>query len=107
MTIYDFTIKTRPGTELSTTDFKGKVLLIVNTAKYKTQFDQFAKIEVNGKDAHPLYEFLKSQKKGALGLKAIKWNFTKFLVDRKGNVVNRYEPTTTPEQIEQDIIALL
>ncbi|MBQ8468147.1 MAG: glutathione peroxidase [Clostridia bacterium] len=76
------------------------------TLKYNTQFDQFAKIDVNGENEHPLYTYLKEQKKGLFG-KAIKWNFTKFLVDRNGNVVKRYAPTTTPENIEEDILKLL
>ena len=155
--IYDFKIKTRKDGDKSMNDFRGKVLLIVNTAtgcgftpqyeglenlyekyheqgleildfpcnqfghqapgtddeikqfctaKYKTQFDQFAKIEVNGDNADPLYNYLKDQKSGVLG-KAIKWNFTKFLVDREGKVVRRYDPTFKPEKIEDDIKELL
>lgn len=76
------------------------------TLKYKTEFDQFAKIDVNGDEESPLYTYLKDQKGGALG-KKIKWNFTKFLVDRSGNVIDRFSPTTTPEKIEQDIVKLL
>ena len=76
------------------------------TLKYNTKFDQFAKIDVNGKNESPLYKYLKEQKHGIMG-KAIKWNFTKFLVDREGNVVNRYAPTTEPKDIEKDIVALL
>ncbi|MFT8704065.1 glutathione peroxidase [Bifidobacterium aquikefiricola] len=74
--------------------------------KYGTEFPRFAKIDVNGDHADPLYEWLKDQKSG-VGMKSIKWNFTKFLVDRQGNVVNRYAPTTTPESIEKDIVAQL
>jgi len=66
----------------------------------------FAKIEVNGGNAHPLYNFLKSEKSGLLGA-AIKWNFTKFLVDRSGKVVARYAPTTKPESLKEEIEALL
>ena len=157
MNIYDLKVKTRKGDEVSLETFKGKVMLIVNTAtgcgftpqyeglenlyekyhdkgleildfpcnqfghqapgtdeeihefctgKYKTQFDQFAKIDVNGKNEDPLYTFLKSKKGGLLG-KNIKWNFTKFLVDKEGNVVKRYEPMTKPEDIEKDIVGLL
>ena len=153
MSIYDYEIEKRGGEKVSMAEFKGKVLLIVNTAtgcgftpqyeglerlyekyhdkgleildfpcdqfghqapgtddeihefctaKYKTQFDQFAKIEVNGDKAHPLYDFLKNEKKGAMG-KGIKWNFTKFLVDREGRVIDRYAPTTEPADIENDI----
>lgn len=157
MSIYDYKIKNRQGEEISMGTFKGKVLLIVNTAtgcgftpqyegleklyetyhergleildfpcnqfghqapgsddeihefctaKYQTQFDQFAKIDVNGKNESPLYTFLKSERKSKLG-KNIKWNFTKFLVDREGNVVKRFEPMTEPEKIEADIKELL
>lgn len=77
------------------------------STKYSVTFPLFAKIDVNGDDAHPLYKFLKSAKAGILGTEAIKWNFTKFLVDREGNVANRYAPTTTPEGIAHDIEALL
>ena len=76
------------------------------TLKYKTQFPQLAKINVNGADESPLYTFLKKQKKGVMGSK-IKWNFTKFLVDRQGNVVSRFAPTDTPEKIDSKIAALL
>lgn len=76
------------------------------TLNYNTKFDQFAKIDVNGKNEHPLYTYLKNQKKGLFG-KAIKWNFTKFLVNKNGTVVERYAPTTTPENIEDDILKLL
>ena len=74
--------------------------------KYKTTFPLFSKIEVNGKDAAPLYKFLKKQKGGFLG-DDIKWNFTKFLVSRNGEVVERYAPVTKPEKIEDDILKLL
>jgi glutathione peroxidase len=77
------------------------------STKYNVSFPMFAKIEVNGEGADPLYKFLKSAQAGILGTEAIKWNFTKFLVDRAGNVVNRYAPTTTPESIEKDVEALL
>lgn len=157
MSIYELSIKDRNGEPLSLSDYKGKVLLIVNTAtecgftpqypgletlykKYKDQgfevldfpsnqfnnqapgtseeihqvctgrfgitFNQFAKIDVNGELEDPLYTYLKSQKGGLLG-KNIKWNFTKFLVDKEGNVIKRYAPTVTPEKIDSDIEALL
>ncbi len=70
-------------------------------------FPLFARIEVNGDAAHPLYAFLKKAAPGLLGTEAIKWNFTKFLVDRGGRVVRRYAPTATPESIEEDVVALL
>ena len=157
MNIYDFKVRNAKGAQVPMTEFKGKVLLIVNTAtgcgftpqyeglqklydkykergleildfpcnqfghqapgteeeimecctlKYKTTFPLFAKIDVNGKDAEPLYEFLKKQKGGFLG-NDIKWNFTKFLVSREGTVVERYAPVTKPEKIESDILKLL
>lgn len=87
-----------PGTEEETQEFC--------TLKYKTTFPLFAKIEVNGKDADPLFVFLKKQKGGILG-DDIKWNFTKFLVSRDGTVIDRYAPMTTPEKIESDILKLL
>jgi len=67
----------------------------------------FAKVEVNGAGAHPLFAWLKAQAPGLLGSQAVKWNFTKFLVDRSGKVVGRYAPTTPPEAIRRDIEALL
>ncbi|RLL43661.1 glutathione peroxidase [Oceanobacillus piezotolerans] len=155
-TIYDFTVKTPHGEEKSLEDYKGKALIIVNTAskcgftpqfeglqelydQYKSQgleilgfpcdqfnnqefdnmeetlefcqvnygvtFPMFAKIDVNGDQAHPLFVFLKDRKKGILA-KAIKWNFTKFLVDREGNVVERYAPTDEPQKIEKDLMTV-
>lgn len=74
---------------------------------YQVSFPMFAKIEVNGDRTHPLYRVLKSAQKGLLGSEAIKWNFTKFLVDREGNVLARYAPTATPESIEKDLVPLL
>ncbi|MBR6407207.1 MAG: glutathione peroxidase [Clostridia bacterium] len=157
MTFYDFTVKDARGTDVSLADYKGKVLLVVNTAtgcgftpqyeglqdlyeKYQAQgleildfpcnqfggqapgteeeivdfcqsrygvtFKQFAKICVNGENEAPLYAFLKSQKGGVLGSR-IKWNFTKFLIDREGNVVDRYAPASAPEKLEDDIRKLL
>jgi glutathione peroxidase len=67
----------------------------------------FSKIDVNGNHTHPLYEYLKSNAKGLLGSDAIKWNFTKFLVNKQGEVVQRYAPSTKPSEIEKDIISLL
>ena len=77
------------------------------STRYDVTFPMFAKIEVNGANAHPLYQWLKGEKAGILGTEAIKWNFTKFLVDRTGRVVRRYAPTDTPEKIEKDIAAVL
>lgn len=158
MNIYDFEVKTIDGKIISMSQYKGKVLLIVNVAskcgftkqyeglenlfgKYKdkdfmvlgfpsnqfanqepesddkikefcsltydVKFDMFSKIDVNGEKESPLYTFLKSSQKGILGTEDIKWNFTKFLVDKNGNVVDRFAPTTTPESIEKDILKLL
>jgi glutathione peroxidase len=74
---------------------------------YDVSFPMFAKVDVNGDSAHPLYKFLKKEATGVLGTEAIKWNFTKFLVDRSGKVVKRYAPTDTPESLEKDVAKLL
>ena len=87
-----------PGTE--------EEIVTFCTGRFGVTFKQFAKIEVNGANEAPLYTYLKSQKKG-IGGSSIKWNFTKFLVDRKGNVVSRFSPTTTPEQIDANVKELL
>lgn len=155
-TIYDVTVKSNQGKTVSLAEYKGKVLLIVNTAikcglapqyeelqglydqyqdegfvvldfpsnqflqspesneetaehctqNYGTTFPRFDKVNVNGQEASPLYKHLKEQQGGLFG-KAIKWNFTKFLVDREGKVVERYGPTVTPKEIEDDIQNLL
>jgi len=74
---------------------------------YGVSFPLFAKIEVNGDNTHPLYQYLKKSAPGVLGSEGIKWNFTKFLVNRQGEVIARYAPATTPEAIAKDIEALL
>ena len=74
---------------------------------YSVTFPMFAKIDVNSKNAHPLYSYLKESKKGLLGTEAIKWNFTKFLVDKNGHVINRFAPMTKPETLEVDILVQL
>jgi glutathione peroxidase len=74
---------------------------------FGVQFDMFSKIDVNGNNTHPLYQYLKSNAKGLLGSDAIKWNFTKFLVNKQGEVVQRYAPSTKPSEIEKDIVPLL
>ncbi len=153
MNLYDIKVTDMEGKEVSLSEYKGKVLLIVNTAtgcgftpqyegleklykeykdkgfeildfpcnqffgqapgtdeeihsfctlKYDVTFRQFHKIDVNGKNESPLYTFLKAQKKGR-----IKWNFAKFLIDKEGNVVERYGSMTKPAAIEKDIVALL
>jgi glutathione peroxidase len=155
--IHEFTAKSLAGEDVALKQFKGQVLLIVNTASacgftpqykglealqktfgprgfsvlgfpcnqfghqepgdakqieqfcslnYGVTFPMFAKIDVNGNNAHPLYRYLKSEKSGLLGA-SIKWNFTKFLIDRSGNVVGRYAPTAKPEGLAKDIEALL
>jgi glutathione peroxidase len=73
------------------------------STSYDVTFPLFAKIEVNGDNAHPLYQWLKQEAKGLLGSEAVKWNFTKFLIDAEGNVVRRYAPTDKPEKIEKDL----
>jgi len=156
--VYDFEVKRLNGESMKLGEYRGKVLLIVNTASecgftpqyggleqlygkfqergleilgfpcnqfgkqepgnsaeiaefcsvnYGVTFPMFEKIDVNGKNAHPLYQYLKSEARGLLGSEPIKWNFTKFLVNREGEVVERYGSTTKPEQIEADIEALL
>jgi glutathione peroxidase len=85
-----------PGTEKEIQEFCD--------LNYSITFPLFSKIEVNGPSAHPLYEYLKSAAPGILGSKAIKWNFTKFLVDKEGNVKKRYAPTQKPAKIIEDII---
>ncbi|MDQ6599382.1 glutathione peroxidase [Bacillus salipaludis] len=158
MAIYEFNAKTIDGADVSLEQFKGKVLLVVNTAsrcgftpqfnelqqiyeKYKDKgfavlgfpcnqfmnqepaneeeiksfcelnygvtFPMFAKVDVNGSQAHPLFNYLASQAPGVMGSKAIKWNFTKFLVDQTGNVHKRYAPSTKPIEIVKDIEGLL
>lgn len=157
MGLYDYQVKNMDGNDISLSNYKGKALLIVNTAtgcgftpqynglqelyekyrskgfeildfpcnqfgnqapgseeeiqefcqlRYRITFSQFAKIDVNGENEEPLYTFLKTQQGGLMGPK-IKWNFTKFLVNRKGEVVKRYAPATTPRSIEKDIQKLL
>ncbi|MGL6528918.1 glutathione peroxidase [Aeromonas hydrophila] len=74
---------------------------------YPVSFPVMAKCEVNGEQAHPFYQWLKKEKPGLLGLENVKWNFTKFLIDRDGKVVDRFAPTTKPESLRDDILALL
>ncbi|MBQ8177708.1 MAG: glutathione peroxidase [Clostridia bacterium] len=158
MVLYDVVVKDAEGVDVSLSEYKGKVLLIVNTAtgcgftpqyqglqalyekynaegleildfpcnqfagqapgteeeiidfcqsRYGVTFKTFKKIEVNGKGESELYTYLKSQKKGGFLGSRVKWNFTKFLVDRNGNVVDRFGSTVTPEQIEEKIKELL
>lgn len=87
-----------PGTEEQIKNFC--------TTSFGVTFDMFSKIDVNGKNTHPLYKFLKKEAGGFI-TDDIKWNFTKFLIDRDGNVIKRYAPSTKPKEIEEDILKLL
>ena len=157
-TAYDFDAAALDGTSQSLSDYRGKVMLIVNVASkcgftpqytgleelwreygqkglvvlgfpcdqfghqepgnaeeirnfcsliYDVSFPMFAKVEVNGASAHPLWKWLKDEKGGLLGIDAIKWNFTKFLVGRDGRVLQRYAPLDKPESLTRDIEAAL
>jgi glutathione peroxidase len=77
------------------------------STSYNVTFPLFAKIDVNGSDAHPLFKLLKSEKKGVLGSESIKWNFTKFLVGADGSILKRYAPQDTPESIGKDLVSIL
>ncbi len=155
MSVYDYTVKDARGREHSLSDYRGKLVLIVNTASqcgntpqyaglqklyenyrgkgleilgfpcdqfghqepgtneeiqqfcqlnYGVTFPVFAKIEVNGEQAHPLYCYLKAEQPGPTGAPGdIRWNFAKFLVDRNGSVIERFEPKAQPEEIEPEI----
>ncbi|NBQ54813.1 MAG: glutathione peroxidase [Proteobacteria bacterium] len=156
--IYNIPVKTIDGKEITLSQFKDKVLLIVNVASkcgftpqykgleelyeqfhkkglevlgfpcnqfgsqepgtekeiqqfcsltYNVTFPIFAKVDVNGPGTHPLYAYLKKAEPGILGTEGIKWNFTKFLVNKKGEVVKRYASATTPEALKSEIAALL
>jgi len=157
-TVYDFSAANIRGEEKPLSAYRGKVMLIVNTASkcgftpqfagleeiyqkhskrglvilgfpcnqflyqdagtnndiatfcqrnYGVSFPMYAKIDVNGRGTHPLYKFLKAQARGMWGTKRIKWNFTKFLIDKNGKVIRRYASKTPPADIEKDILALL
>ena len=157
-TAYDFSARDIDGKETSLSEYKGKAMLVVNTASkcgftpqytgleklsqefkdqglvvlgfpcdqfghqepgdeaeiknfcsltYDVSFPMFAKVDVNGPKAHPLFQWLKAEKSGLLGLEGIKWNFTKFLVGKDGTVLKRYAPTDTPEKIGKDLKKIL
>ena len=91
-------LKQAPGTDEEISEFC--------TLKYDTTFPRFKKVDVNGENAIPLYKWLKKEKGGIFG-NAIKWNFTKFLIDKTGKVIKRFSPTTPPSKIEDDIKRLL
>ena len=156
--VYDYSATLADGTTTALSDYKGQVLLIVNTAskcgftsqyegleklhathkdagfsvlafpcnqfgsqepgsteeivefcemRFQTSFPLFEKIDVNGTNSHPLYKHLKSEVKGLLGTERIKWNFTKFLINRDGEVVGRFGSQKKPADIESEIMALL
>jgi glutathione peroxidase len=158
MSIYQFSAKDISGKDRSLSEFRGKVLLIVNVASkcgftpqyeglenlykelnvkglevlgfpcnqfgkqepgdeneiknfcsltYDVTFPMFAKVDVNGDNTHPLYTYLKSGKPGLLGTEAVKWNFTKFLVNKEGEVVGRFAPQDTPESLRAKILEIL
>jgi glutathione peroxidase len=88
-----------PGTEEQIKEFC--------SLTFGVKFDMFSKIDVNGENTHPLYKYLKENSSGILGTDLIKWNFTKFLVDKDGKVLKRYAPSTKPEDIESDILKLI
>jgi glutathione peroxidase len=88
-----------PGTEEQIKEFC--------SLTFGVKFDMFSKINVNGENTHPLYKYLKANSSGILGTDLIKWNFTKFLVDKDGKVLKRYAPSTKPEDIESDILKLI
>ena len=156
--VYDFEAATLDGRQVALSDWRGNVLVIVNTASkcgftpqyagledlyrqyrdrglavlgfpcnqfgrqepgsaaeigafcqknYGVSFPMFAKIDVNGNGAHPLYRYLKKEKRGLLGTTAIKWNFTKFLIDRSGAAIARFAPGTTPQSLRPAVERLL
>ncbi|WP_088041982.1 glutathione peroxidase [Bacillus sp. EAC] len=158
MSIYDFQVKGSKGEEIPLSNFKDKVIVVVNTAsacgytpqykdlqaiyeEFKEQglvvlgfpcnqfmnqepgsneeiqsfcelnfgvtFPIFGKIDVNGENADPLYKYLREKAPGIMGLKSIKWNFTKFIIDKKGNVIERFAPQTNPQEMRSTIEKLL
>ncbi|XP_047978877.1 probable glutathione peroxidase 4 [Salvia hispanica] len=100
--IHEFTVKDSKGNDVNLSSYKGKVLLVVNVASKWFDTILNSQVKVNGPNAAPVYKFLKASKGGWFGSQ-IKWNFTKFLVDRDGNVIKRYATSTTPLAIEGDV----
>lgn len=92
-------LKQDPGSDGEIADFCQK--------NYGVSFPMFSRVDVNGEDAHPLFNYLKKEAKGVLGSEGIKWNFTKFLIDREGGVVERFSPNTEPSKLKKPIEALL
>ncbi|MDB2562282.1 glutathione peroxidase [Sulfurimonas sp.] len=104
----DFMILGFPSNQFSNQEpGNNKEIKFFCKSKYNVHFDMFSKIEVNGDGADPLYKFLKGQKGGFLGFDSIKWNFTKFLIDKNGKVIKRYSPSTNPVKLEKDIEGIL
>lgn len=158
MSVYDYEARTSKGEEVKLSDYRGKVVLIVNTASkcgftpqfqglqelydkyhdrgleilgfpsnqfmeqdpgsndeilefcqlnYGVKFPMFEKTDVKGDNAHPLFRYLSDEAPGLMGSKSVKWNFTKFLIDKEGTPVKRFAPQTSPDQLEKDIEKLL
>lgn len=158
MSVYDYEARTSKGEEVKLSDYRGKVVLIVNTASkcgftpqfqglqelydkyhdrgleilgfpsnqfmeqdpgsneeilefcqlnYGVKFPMFEKTDVKGENAHPLFRYLSDEAPGLMGSKSVKWNFTKFLIDKEGKPVKRFAPQTSPDQLEKDIEKLL
>ena len=101
-----FTVLGFPSDQFKQEPISDENMVGICKQEFGVTFPMLARVNVNGKNADPLYGFLKKQKSGLLG-GSIKWNFTKFLIDAKGNVVKRYSPSTEPKAIEQDIKLLL
>ena len=102
-----FVILAFPSDQFNQEPLDDEDMITHNEAHYQVSFPMFRKVIVNGRQAHPLFRYLTNALPGILGTQSIKWNFTKFLVDRDGNVVKRYAPSTKPEAIASDIEALL
>ena len=103
----DFMILAFPSNQFMNQEPRGnEQIKYFCTTNYNVSFDMFAKIDVNGENTHPLYKFLKKEQRGFLWTQFIKWNFTKFLVDKDGNVIKRYSSVTKPKDIKKDILKI-